>query len=160
MKIRLLWLVVLALLIAVTPVLAASPHFVSVSGSVNGSGALVVKFKEAGLGGGQTINYTLTANATGHWGCLNPGGNHPRAANKHTVTGPVNGSGSFAAAKNGNINGSITASAPPMDPGFTCPGKMTIVLGKVTYTDIVLKDTTTPVVRSITNVSREFYSFK
>ena len=157
MKIRLIVFVALALLLGVTPVLAASPHFVSASGSVDGAGALVVSFKEAGLGAGQTIHYTVDANATAVWGCVNKGGNHPQASNKETVAGPVLGTGNFTAAKNGNITGSIKAGPLPMPAGFSCSGKMVIVLVSVRYSGIVLTDTVTPVTVGVPNVSRAFF---
>ena len=158
MKIRSFTLVLVILLLAVPSVaLAANAHFVSATGAVNTSGALVVNFKEAGLGGGQTIHYTLDASATAVWGCINKGGNHPQASNKETVAGPVLGTGSFTAAKNGNIAASITAGPLPMPPGFSCSGKMVIALVSVSYSNIVLTDTITPVSVSIPSVSRVFY---
>lgn len=130
-------------------------HFMSASGSVNNSGALVVTWDEAGLGN-ENINYTLTANATATWACLNGGGNHPKAANKESFQGSVSSGGSFKA-KNGRVQGTLTAG--PLSAGsFSCPSGQTLVLACVSYTDIVLTDTTNDVSTDIADVSRTFFS--
>ncbi len=73
----------LALLLAASPVLATSPHFVNWSFSVDPPDyGLTVNFKEAGLGANVGIDYELSATATGLWGCVNTGDTHPKAANK------------------------------------------------------------------------------
>src|SRR5262245_42992709 len=76
-------------------------HFKSATGSVNNSGALVVSWDEAGLGN-ENIDYTLTADATAIYACINGGGNHPKATNKETRQGQVSTGGSFQA-KNGRV---------------------------------------------------------
>src|SRR5215207_4847277 len=63
--------------------LAQAPKFHSATSSVNNDGALVVSWDERGLGNGD-IDYTLTADATAVYACINRGGNHPEAANKET----------------------------------------------------------------------------
>ena len=102
---------------------------------------LVVKWKEAGLGNNVLIHYVASANASATYACINGGGNHPKAANKETFSGPVSASGDFSSGQNGNINGSLTVS-PPGSGGFTCPGGQRLVLAKVLYTNISLMDTT------------------
>jgi hypothetical protein len=62
--------------------------FHSASSSVNSGGALVVSFDERGLGNGN-IDYTVNANATATYACINGGGKNPSAANKRTVEGSV-----------------------------------------------------------------------
>ena len=57
--------------------LADSPHFIRASGSLNNDGSLTVNFKEAGLGTNQLINYTLSADATATYVCVNRGGANP-----------------------------------------------------------------------------------
>ncbi len=160
MKRRFFWIVLVALLVMVPSMaLAANPHFVKTSGSVNNEGALVVSFKEAGLGGGQTIAYEVVANATAVWGCVNKGGNHPKASNKETVGSLLNGTGSFTAGKNGQITGSITVGPVPVPADFSCPGQMKIVLVSVAYTGIVLTDTNTPVSVNIPDASQVLYQY-
>jgi len=96
----------------------AGAHFMSASASVNNDGALVVNWDEAGLGN-ENIDYTLTADATATYACINNGGNHPKASNKETVQGQVSTGGSFQA-KNGRVRASLTA-GPLLDPDFPVP---------------------------------------
>ncbi len=132
-------------------------HFFKDTGaSVNDSGALVVTIDEAGVGQA-TVNYTLTAGAGATWACINGGGNHPKAANKETVTGQVSATASFSP-----INGRVMATMPPTGPlspgSFSCPSGQTLVLAAVSYTNIVLTDTTNAVTDNLGSVSRTFFS--
>lgn len=116
---------------------ADSPHFISASDSVNSSGALVASFKEAGLGTTvSTETIKLTADGTATYACINGGGNHPKAANKETVSGPVTGSGEFPV-RNGQTTGSVTA-GPPGPGSFSCPSGQSLVLAFVSYTNVLL----------------------
>lgn len=147
--------VIAALLMVATPAGAGAPKFHSASGSVNGSGTLVVSFDERGLGN-ENIDYVLTADATATYACINGGGNHPQAANKETFTAEVSGGGTFAA-KNGRVQASL--SAGPISAGaFSCPKGQRLVLAAVSYSNIVLTDTTNDVSTSIANVSRTFFA--
>lgn len=130
----------LLVLASIAPAQAVSPHFISASGTLNNDGTLTVKFKEAGLGTNQLINYEASANATATYVCVNNGGANPSAQNKSTVSGPVNKTGSFDSGKNGNVNGSLTISPPPSD--ITCPKGQTLKVAQVTYTDVVITDLT------------------
>lgn len=71
---------------------AQNPHFIRVSSGLRGS-ALTANFKIAGLGDNQTIQVTLSADATAQYACFNRGGHHPEATNKETVSGPVSATG-------------------------------------------------------------------
>jgi hypothetical protein len=57
--------------IAVPAALGVSPHFINASATVNNDGTLTANFKEAGLGSNQLINYTLSADGTATWVCVN-----------------------------------------------------------------------------------------
>ena len=85
--------------IAIWPVTASATsgaHFFKDTGaSVANSGALTVHIDEAGLGDGATTDYTLTAEATATYACINGGGNHPKAANKETFKEKVSEAGTF-----------------------------------------------------------------
>lgn len=120
--------------------LAVNAHFVSASGTVNSDGSLTVKFKEAGLGTNQNIDYTLTAQGTATWVCVNKGGANPSAQNKTTVNGPVSASGTFNSGKNGNVTASLTVQPPPSDISY--PKGQTLMLASASYTDVTLTDTT------------------
>jgi hypothetical protein len=130
-------------------------HFMSASASINDDGALVVNWDEAGLGN-ENISYTLTADATATYACINNGGKHPRAANKETVEAQVSAGGSFQA-KNGRVMASLTA-GPLLDPDFQCPEGQDRILAKVTYSNIVLTDTTNGVSITLPDVCRSFSS--
>jgi hypothetical protein len=128
-------------------------HFFFANSSVNDSGALVVNWDEAGLGQ-QQVNYTLSADATAIYACINGGDNHPKAANKETVAGQVTAGGTFTP-ENGRVQASLTA-GPLSAGGFTCPSGQRLVLAKVTYTNIVLTDTTNNVTANPADVCRSF----
>jgi hypothetical protein len=130
-------------------------HFMSVSASVNDGGALVVSWDEAGLGN-ENIDYTLSADATATYACINNGGHHPKAANKETVADQVSSGGSFQA-RNGRVKASLTA-GPLEDPSFQCPSGQTRILARVTYSNIVLTDTTNNVSAEPADVCRSFSS--
>jgi hypothetical protein len=114
---------------------AGSPHFVaSCSGvSVVRSGdSLTVSGKEAGLGDEAQVDIEVTATAL----CINPGSNHPKAANKEAVSAE----GEFPV-QNGKANFSLTETAvfsPSCDPPMT-----------VEFQDILVCDLTDDVCCSI-----------
>ena len=51
--------------------LAANPHFIRASASLDHSGNLVVSWKEAGLGDNQMIHYLASADSSGFYACIN-----------------------------------------------------------------------------------------
>jgi len=135
------------------PSVLAAPHFHSGSVSINNSGALVASFDERGLGN-ENVDYLLTANSTATYACINRGGNHPEAANKEVIAGDVSGGGSFEV-KNGRVVASL--SAGPISAGsFSCPGGQRLVLAAVSYSNIVLTDTTNGVSINLGSISRTF----
>jgi hypothetical protein len=135
--------VVASALMLMAPMLASaqSPHFVKATSSLDNNKNLVCSFKEAGLGAGQTIAYTCSADATAEYQCVNRGGNNPQAENKHTVSGPVSASDEKTASKNGQITSSITVPAPSAGT-FSCPNGQKLTLVSASYTNVVLTDTT------------------
>jgi hypothetical protein len=137
--------------IAVPVALAVSPHFVSASGTLNANGTLTANFKEAGLGTNQNINYTLSADGTATYVCVNKGGANPSAQNKTTVAGPVSASGTFSSGKNGNVTASLTVNPPPSD--ISCPNGQRLELASVSYTNVTLTDTTNNVSISLDDFS-------
>lgn len=134
---------------------ADAPKFHAATSSVNNDGALVVNFDERGLGN-ENIDYTLTADATALYACINGGGKHPQAANKEAFEGQVSGGGSFEP-KNGRVVASLTA-GPLLAPQFTCPPGQNRVLAAVSYTNIVLTDTTNGVSTPVAPASRTFFN--
>jgi hypothetical protein len=136
--------------------LAQAAKFHSATSSVNNDGALVVSWDERGVGN-ENIDYTLTADATAVYACINRGGNHPEAANKETVAGDVSAGASFEP-RNGRVQASLTAG--PISAGdFSCPGGQRLVLASVSYTNIVLTDTTNNTSTTVPDASRTFFTF-
>jgi hypothetical protein len=146
-RIAVVALVFVAFALIAQQALAVSPHFISASATLNANGTLTVNFKEAGLGTNQNITYTLTADATATYVCVNRGGANPSAQNKTTVAGPVSATDTFNSGKNGQVTASLTVSPPPSD--ISCPPGQSLELASVTYTNVVLTDTTNNVVQPI-----------
>lgn len=134
---------------------AVAAKFHAASATVNDSGALVVTWDERGVGNGD-ISYTLTADATALYACLNRGGKNPSAANKRAYDASVSAAGDFAS-RNGRVMGKLTA-GPVEAPEFTCPKGQKRVLAAVTYSNIVLTDQTNRSSVAIADVTRVFYS--
>jgi hypothetical protein len=115
-----------AFVLAIPQAWAGSPHFVSHSLSATVSGnTLTVSGKEAGLGDESQVHIVVTATAS----CINPGGHHPKAANKTSVSA----SGTFPV-QNGKANFRLSATAtfqPDCSPPMT-----------VAFTNVVVTDTT------------------
>jgi hypothetical protein len=89
---------------------------------------------------------------TAVYACINGGGNHPQAANKETINAEVSVAGSFEP-KNGRVVASLSA-GPPSAGSFSCPNGQRLVLASVSYTNIVLTDTTNNVTTSVPDASR------
>ena len=113
---------------------AGSPHFVSntVSASRDGNTITVIG-KEAGLGDESQVHIVVSATAQ----CINPGDNHPKAANKQSVSA----SGDFPV-QNGKAEFSVSLTAT-FQPNCTPP--MTVV-----YTDVSVADTTNGISKNLT----------
>lgn len=115
----------LPLTITATPAMAGDPHFIDSAFRLNVNGTtLTVSGKEAGLGDETQIHVMFSATAS----CINPGGNHPKAANKTSVsaadTFPV---------QNGKADFTLSATAvfqPSCDP------PMTVVFTNIVVTDL------------------------
>lgn len=144
---------VAALTLGAPSVLAQAAKFQFANSSVNNTGALVVAFEQRGLGEGD-INYTLSADATALYACINRGGKNPSAANKQSFEGQVSGGGSFES-KNGRVTGKHhrrTASCAELH----LSERPAAGLASVTYTNIVLTDTTNNKSITADDVSRTF----
>jgi hypothetical protein len=110
---------------AAPAVWAGSPHFVNNAFSVTRDGnSLTVSGKEAGLGDEAQVSIRVTATAL----CINPGGNHPKAVNKESVSAE----GQFPV-QNGKAEFSLTLTAT-FQP--ECSPPMTVAFTDVTVTDL------------------------
>jgi len=130
-------------------------HFFSATGSVADNGALQVSWDEAGVGNA-TVNYTLSAQSSVTYACINGGGNHPKAANKQSVNGPLTSPNTGFNPINGRVKVTNGISVGPLPSSLTCPSGQTFVLACVSYTSITLTDTTNGVTANIADVSRTF----
>jgi hypothetical protein len=130
-------------------------HFFNVGSSVNSAGALLVSYDEAGVGN-ETVNYTITTDATAVYACINGGGNHPKAANKETKSSTL--SVEFRRdPRNGRVTGATSPAIGPVSSGtFACPSGQQLVLASVSYTNTVLTDTTNNVSTAVPDASRTF----
>jgi hypothetical protein len=131
---RLLLLVGLALAVVAfaVPAWAGSPHFVSNTVTATRSDdSLTVSGKEAGLGDEAQVHIEVSATAL----CINPGGNHPKAVNKESVS-----VGDNFPVQNGKAEFSLTLTAT-----FTpdCSPPMTVA-----FTDVTVTDTTNGISKS------------
>jgi hypothetical protein len=145
---------VLLLAVGAVSAIAVAAKFHSVTSSVDNSGALVVSFDQRGLGN-EDISYTLTADAVANFYCINGGGKNPAAANKRTVNAEVSAGGTFSP-RNGRVIASLSA-GPPSAGDFSCPPGQRLRFGDVTYTNIVLTDTTNGVTVNVADASRTFF---
>jgi hypothetical protein len=110
--------------VAVPVAWAGSPHFVSNTVTATRTDdSLVVSGKEAGLGDEAQVHIVVTATAV----CINPGGKHPRAVNKESVSAE----GDFPV-QNGKAEFSLTLTAT-FQP--ECSPPMTVEFRDVTVTD-------------------------
>jgi hypothetical protein len=142
-------------LIAQSASATSGAHFFSASGSVADNGALQVSWDEAGVGQAQ-VNYTLSAQSSATYACINGGGNHPKAANKQSVNGPLSSPNTGFKPQNGRVTVTNGLSVGPLPSTLVCPSGQTFVLACVSYTDITLTDTTNNVTANIADVSRTF----
>ncbi len=144
----------LVTVVMASPASAVAAKFHRATGSVASNGALVVSFDERGLGN-ENIDYTLRADSTAVYACINGGGNHPKAANKETINDDLSANASFEP-KNGRVQASI--SAGPISAGsFACPNGQRLVLASVNYWNIVLTDTTNGTSVNVAATSRVFF---
>jgi hypothetical protein len=122
----------------------ASPHFLKADASITSTGALQVSFKEAGLGDTATIDYKLSADASGQYQWFNHGGNKPQG--QPFQFGPIllSATGSFTSGKNGSITATLTAGPPqtPADVLAAGSGKNWTLELTIQYSNITLTDMT------------------
>jgi hypothetical protein len=109
--------------LAVPGAWAGNPHFIFCSATTEGN-TVTVDGKEAGLGDEEQITVVLRAEAQ----CINPGGNHPKAGNKESVTAVAN-----VPVQNGKAIFSLEAEAT-FQPD--CSPPMTVEFTNVSVTDI------------------------
>jgi hypothetical protein len=117
---------------------AQSAHFVGkVTATLQGNDVLVC-FKEAGLGS-SPVEVGATADVAATVVCVNKSGQCPNAANKRTVSGPIENTVTVTPNK-GQITACVPLTAPTV-PDF-CPGGQTETLSTVTFANLAAEDLT------------------
>ena len=129
---------VAAMTLGAATAMAANPHFVQASATLNNDGVLTASFKEAGLGDNELVTITLSADATATYVCVNRGGKNPSASNKTDVSGPVSDTDDFPSGKNGQVTGKLSVSPPAAN--LDCPGGQVLRLAEVSYENVTLTD--------------------
>jgi len=139
----------LALLVATTVGALAGPtsgaHFFSdTAASVTSSDQLSIFIDEGGLGTAN-VTYTIAGTATASYECINGGSNHPKAANKETVSSSIDLTLPPITPQGGRIRTTVLVNGTPPGPGsFSCPPGQSLVLDAVSYS-VTLTDTTNSV---------------
>lgn len=116
--------IALVSVLATTGVWAGNPHFIGKTELECNDSSLTVDGKIAGLGGEDQVDILVTATAE----CINPGGNHPQAANKESFSA----AGTFPV-QNGKALFELTVFA---DFQPDCSPPMTVVWSDVVVTDL------------------------
>jgi len=101
----------------------SNAHFVGTPTATRNDNTLTISGKVAGLGDVEEITVTISGDAL----CINPGSNHPKAANKAALSGGAN-----VPVQNGKANFSVTTNPVNFQPDCTPP--MTVVFQNVTVT--------------------------
>ena len=148
----------MALALAAVPALADSAKFQSASGRISDSGALLLSWRETGLGNTNEfpdVHYAVHVDeATAEYACINGGNKHPQAANKETVTEPIDANVT-APIRNGSASGrDVLVTGTPPGPGdFSCPSGQRLVLASVSYSGITITDTDHNVFATVDDLS-------
>lgn len=137
MKKRALWMAGLGLLAVAA--FAANPHFSKVSDSISNSGDLNISFTESGLGNGESVTVSASADASFTYACINGGKHNPQASKFVTIDTGGGDSGNFTAGHNGRVKGELTIS-PSVTDTLSCPHGQRSVLAVVSYSNISLGD--------------------
>jgi hypothetical protein len=106
-----------------SPAFAGSPHFVGTPTATISGDTVTVSGKEAGLGNETQIHVVVTADAA----CINPGDQHPEAANKESFSAE----GTFPV-QNGKADFSLSVTAVFSPP---CVPPMTVLWSNIVVTD-------------------------
>jgi hypothetical protein len=129
--------------LAAAPALASgSPHFIKNLTKVATAdlSSVTVAFKEAGLESGSVETITVTVHLDATYQCVNRGGHNPDDPKKTVISGDYTKSGEFRAAKNGNVVGSLTVTAPAPSTVLDCPNGQDAVHTVSTWSNISVTD--------------------
>jgi len=133
-------------------IVPTSAHFIYATSSVNAAGALVVSFKEAGLGDNQNIDYTVTGNQLAKSSFTNNGGNVVQGQPFNAVDATL-ASGAFNSGKNGNVVGTLTSGVPDLPVPKQVNGRGWVQTVDITYTNCAINDVTNGVSAAVADTS-------
>jgi hypothetical protein len=122
----------------VLPSIGTGAHFLFATSSVNAAGALVINFKEAGLGDVSSVPISVTGHAAATYQWFNNGDNKPEGV-PFSVSETINVTQTFPV-RNGQVTGTIIVSPPPPPSDFLTHPHADNWVAKftVSYTDIAL----------------------
>lgn len=138
MRMRLMWLVVMALV----AIPASAQTFVKETDSIQAGGDLVASWKENGLAPSQNVTYTLKADATFQYACVSGSKKSPAVADQMSAGGAgYSNTFTFTASKGGSISAMLALVPENADLVETsCPSGSKPVLASVTYVNVTLSD--------------------
>lgn len=97
----------------ITPDIGTGAHFLYATSTITATGALVIDFKEAGLGNVSEVPISVTGNVSATFNWYNKGGNRPMGT-PFNVSQSLNVTQTFPV-RNGQVTGTITIQ-PPAPP--------------------------------------------
>jgi hypothetical protein len=148
------WLQLLSCISAVT---AISPKIQKATAGITAGGALQVEWTETGLGNNENIDYSIEADASSTWACINNGGKNPKASNKRNFSEHIDDSVTLSSDKNGRVDGVDIIGPVPPSSGFSCPSGQHTVLAAVSYTNVMVTDETNGISRNIPGTFTETF---
>jgi hypothetical protein len=123
----------------ITPDIGNGAHFLNASSTITAAGALVIDFKEAGLGNiDESVPITVTGDVSATYNWFNHGGNKPKGV-PFNVSQSINVT-QFFPVENGQVTGTITIEAPAAPAEFLAQPHADnwIQAFTVSYTNIAL----------------------
>jgi hypothetical protein len=124
-----------ALLLVSGTALAANPHVIeSKTRAVqDAQDNLDVSFKIAGLGAGEQVVVTVSADFSATFECRTKNGNLPSDPKKQQILSNVGTSGLFTADAKGNVEGTLELSVEGANVDFTCPSGLVETVSEVDF---------------------------
>ena len=153
MRMRTLALSLTVSTLAIGVALAASPHFINATGSIDKTtGDYVASFKEAGLGN-SPVTYDLEANTAYQFQCFTKSNNKPNGS--PNAGGPsTENTQTTIIPHNGQITADIRLDVTFPPTTASCQGGgLKLCLVSASYTNVVLTDVTDNITEDLPNAS-------
>jgi hypothetical protein len=122
----------------IVPAIGTGAHFLYATSTINAAGALVIDFKEAGLGDVSSVPISVTGTVSATYQWYNHGGNKPQGV-PFSVSTTIDVTQTFLV-RNGQVTGTIVLAAPAAPADFFTQPHAANWVAKftVSYTNIVL----------------------